>query len=66
MARSLHSACYQHNPGFLQLMARTGLPFKSFDEFKKVSFDERYAAYRGIAQQLWSLNRLRGVADATV
>ena len=65
LARSLHSACYQHNPGFLQLMARTGLPFKSFDEFKKASFDERYAAYQGIAKQLWSLRRLQEAADAT-
>lgn len=65
LARSLHSACYQHNPGFLQLMARTDLPFKSFDEFKKTSFDERYAAYQGIAKQLWSVNRLQESADAT-
>lgn len=42
-------------------MARTGLPFKSFDEFKKGSFDERYAAYQGIAKQLWSLSRLQEV-----
>jgi len=65
IARSLHSACYQHNPGFLKLVARTGLPFKSFDEFKKCSFDERYAAYQGIAKQLWSLSRLQETADAT-
>lgn len=65
LARSLHCACYQHNPGFLQLLARTGLPFKSFNEFKKASFDERYAAYQGIAKQLWSLSRLQEAADAT-
>ncbi len=66
LARSLHSACYQHNPGFRQLIARTGLPFKPFDEFKKASFDERYAVYQGIAKQLWSLSRLQEVADAAV
>lgn len=65
LARSLHSACYQHNPGFMQLMGRTGLPFKSFGEFKKASFDERYAAYQGIAKQLWSLSRLQEASDAT-
>jgi hypothetical protein len=64
LARSLHSACYQHNPGFLQLMARTSLTFKSFNEFKKASFDERYAAYQGIAKHLWSLNRLQEVNNA--
>lgn len=65
LARSLHSACYQHNPGFMQLMGRTGLPFKSFGEFKKASFDERYAAYQGIAKKLWSLSRLQEATDAT-
>ncbi len=65
LARSLHSACYQHNPGFLQLIARTGLPFRSFDEFKKVSFDERYAAYQGIAKQLWSLSRLQATEQGS-
>ena len=64
LARSLLRACCQHNPGFLQLMARTGLPFKSFDEFKKASFDERYASYQGIAKQLWSLSRLQETTDA--
>lgn len=65
LARSLHSACYQHNPGFLQLIARTGLPFRSFDEFKKVSFDERDAAYQGIAKQLWSLSRLQATEQGS-
>jgi Protein of unknown function DUF262/Protein of unknown function (DUF1524) len=63
LARSLHSACYRHNPGFLQLVARTGLSFRSFEKFSKVSFDERYAAYQGIAKQLWSLNRLQRGTD---
>jgi hypothetical protein len=49
----------------MQLMGRTGLPFKSFDEFKKASFDERYAAYQGIAKKLWSLSRLQEAADTT-
>lgn len=66
LARSLHSACYQHNPGFLQLLARTELPFKPFDAFKKASFEERFAAYQGIAKLLWSLSRLQEVTDAAV
>jgi hypothetical protein len=65
LARSPHRACYQHNPGFMQPMARTGLPFKWFGEFKKTSFDERYGAYQGIAKLLWALSRQKGVADAT-
>jgi hypothetical protein len=59
LARSLHSACYEHNPGFLQMKTRTGLPFKAFDQFKRADFDARFEAYRGIAEALWSVNRLK-------
>ena len=59
LARTLNSACYQHNPGFLQMLERTSLPFKAFAEFKKADFDERFAAYRGVAEALWSVNRLK-------
>lgn len=61
LARSLHSACYEHNPGFLQMKVRTGLPFKAFDQFKRADFDARFEAYRGIAEALWSVDRLKEV-----
>lgn len=61
LARSLHPMCYIHNPGFLKLKAETGLPFKAFTEFKKASFDERFSLYRGIAELLWSADRLKEV-----
>lgn len=61
LARSLHPMCYVHNPGFLKLMEETGLPFKAFTEFKKANFDERFSLYKGIAEQLWSADRLKGV-----
>ena len=62
LARSLHPMCYVHNPGFLKLKAETGLPFKAFTEFKKANFDERFALYKGIAERLWSADRLKEVA----
>jgi uncharacterized protein with ParB-like and HNH nuclease domain len=62
LARSLHPMCYVHNPGFLKLKAETGLPFKAFTEFKKGNFDERFSLYRGIAERLWSADRLKEVA----
>jgi uncharacterized protein with ParB-like and HNH nuclease domain len=62
LARSLHSMCYVHNPGFLKLKAETGLPFKAFTEFKKADFDERFGLYKGIAERLWSVDRLKEMA----
>lgn len=59
LARSLHPMCYVHNPGFLKLKTETGLPFKAFTEFKKANFDERFNLYKGIAELLWSADRLR-------
>lgn len=59
LAHSLHPMCYVHNPGFLQLKNETGLPFKAFTEFKKASFDERFSLYKGIAELLWSVDRLK-------
>lgn len=59
LARSLHPMCYVHNPGFLQLKTDTGLPFKAFTEFKKASFEERFSLYKGIAELLWSTDRLK-------
>ncbi|KAI3608370.1 hypothetical protein D8I24_1208 [Cupriavidus necator H850] len=62
LARSLHPMCYVHNPGFLKLKEETGLPFKAFTEFKKVNLDERFSLYKGIAELLWSADRLKEVA----
>jgi uncharacterized protein with ParB-like and HNH nuclease domain len=62
LARSLHPMCYVHNPGFLKLKAETGLPFKAFTEFKKANFDERFSLYKGVAERLWSADRLKEVA----
>jgi hypothetical protein len=62
LARSLHPMCYVHNPGFLKVKEATGLPFKTFTEFKKAAFYERFGLYKGIAERLWSADRLKEVA----
>lgn len=59
LALSLHEACYLHNPGFRQMLERTGLPFKPHVSFRKADFDQRFAVYKGIAEQLWSVERLQ-------
>ncbi len=35
LAMSLHERAYDHNPGFLKFIERTGLPFEPMPEFKK-------------------------------
>ena len=53
LARSLHPLCYQHNPGFLGFVERSGLPFRAHSEFKKGDLDERGALYRELAERIW-------------
>ena len=53
LVRSLHDQCYQHNPGFLQFINRSGLPFRSHSEFNKADIEERSVLYRRIAEQIW-------------
>lgn len=59
LALSLHPKCYVHNPGFLKLKDEIGLPLKAFTEFKKANYDERFSLYKGIAERLWSIDRLK-------
>lgn len=54
LARSLHEQCYSHNPGFLQFLQRSGLPFKAYPIFKKADIEERSALYRQLAQRIWN------------
>ncbi|MGH2560723.1 MAG: GmrSD restriction endonuclease domain-containing protein [Thermomicrobiales bacterium] len=58
LARSLHPDCYNHNPGFLQFIARSGLPFRPHLEFKKADLEERQNLYREIAERIWDPDQL--------
>lgn len=58
LARSLHEQCYDHNPGFLQLIAATGLPFAPLPTFKKADIDRRSELYRQVARQVWNPEQL--------
>ena len=61
LARSLHPACYDHNPGFVQFLTRTGLPFRPHPQFKKADLDARQELYRQIAKRIWDPARLHAV-----
>lgn len=58
LARSLRCACYDHNPGFLRYVERTGLPFRPHESFKRDDLDKRQDLYRQIAEEIWNPARL--------
>ncbi|MCY7366574.1 MAG: DUF262 domain-containing HNH endonuclease family protein [Chamaesiphon sp.] len=59
LAKSLHPTCYQNNPGFKQMIQRTGVEFQSHPTFKKADLEQRFGLYQSIADQLWSIKRLQ-------
>jgi uncharacterized protein with ParB-like and HNH nuclease domain len=54
LARSLHEQCYQRNPGFLQFMQKSGLPFHAHTAFKKADIEARSELYRMLAEKIWN------------
>ncbi len=58
LAASLTERAYEHNPGFVRFIERTGLPFHAYEHFHRDEMDERQALYRQIAEQVWSPDRL--------
>ncbi len=65
LAKSLHPTCYQNNPGFKQMIQRTGVEFQSHLAFKKADLEQRFGLYQSIADQLWSIERLQSVDSIT-
>jgi hypothetical protein len=63
LAQSLHPGAYKKNPGFAQFIARSGLKFKSHDQFKKKDIDCRQKLYTAIAEQIWSPDRLEDALE---
>jgi uncharacterized protein DUF1524 len=41
LARTLHSQCYDRNPGFLAFGERSGLSFHPYVHFRRADLDER-------------------------
>lgn len=50
LAQTLNAQKYENNPGFLAYVSKSGLPFRSYDVFKKASIDERTDLYRKILE----------------
>jgi hypothetical protein len=64
LARSLHGNAYDHNPGFLRFIERSGLPFRSHSEFRKSDLDARQELCVQLAEHIWNPDRLEQEATA--
>lgn len=58
LARSLNENCYDHNPGFLNYVRNSRLPFRPLPHFEKAELDERQDLYLRLAEEIWNPNRL--------
>jgi len=58
LAKSLHPKCYEHNPGFLDYVSKTGLPFRPHSQFNRSDLDARQELYQKIAEEIWNPARL--------
>jgi len=54
LAQSLHSDCYDRNPGFTQFVTRTGLPFRPYETFKRADLEARQQLYAALAERIWN------------
>lgn len=64
LARSLHSNCYENNPGFLRFLQESGLPFKPMQNFQSSELEARSELYLRLAEQIWNPAQLLEVATA--
>ena len=53
LAQTLNNKKYKNNPDFVRFMNESGLQFKAYDEFKKISIIERAELYKAILQWNW-------------
>ena len=58
LAQSLHEKAYENNPGFIQFIDKSQLPFVPHREFKKADLDTRQDLYTKLAEQIWNPDRL--------
>jgi hypothetical protein len=58
LARSLNEHAYDHNPGFLRFIEKSGLPFTPHAHFLKANLDDRQELYRQLADHIWNPARL--------
>ncbi|HPA34356.1 MAG TPA: hypothetical protein PLV24_12355, partial [Anaerolineaceae bacterium] len=63
LAQSLHPLAYKNNPGFIELINRTGLPFVPYEHFHRADLEARQALYCRLAEFTWSPGHILEVLD---
>jgi len=63
LAKSLNEQAYKLNPGFLQFIAKSGLPFRASPTFLKADLDARQILYGQLAELVWSPSVLTRIAS---
>ena len=58
LARSLHSDCYSHHPGFQKWRKGSGLDFKAHPQFLTADMEERGLLYLRLAEYIWNPQQL--------
>jgi len=58
LAQTFHEKAYERNPGLRRLIDEWGIPFKPYDELKKIDIEERQSVVMRLAEEVWSVNRL--------
>jgi len=64
LAKTLNPQCYRSNPGFLSYIAKSGLPFRAHEHFKKADVIERQKLYQKICEEIWSLDGFDIIASS--
>jgi hypothetical protein len=64
LAQSLHTKCYEHNPGFLGFVKKSGLEFTAHPVFKTADLDSRQELYITLAKYTWRPERLAEALEA--
>jgi uncharacterized protein with ParB-like and HNH nuclease domain len=63
LAASLNEQSYSNNPGFLQFIGSTQLPFKPYSHFTKSVQEERQQLYMKLAEYIWRPARLKEIVE---
>lgn len=66
LARSLNAQCYDKNPGFIQFVKSSGLPFHPYQSFTREDVVERGELYREITKMVWKPSDLLNIAGVDV
>ncbi|MFH0297890.1 DUF262 domain-containing protein [Bradyrhizobium sp. 31Argb] len=63
LAQTFHEKAYERNPGLRRLIEEWGIPFRPYDELKKIDLEQRQAVVTRLAEEVWNAARLTDAAN---